>query len=112
MTFVSGHDAAAIDWERIGHAETLVIFMGITAFPEIARHLIAHGRAADTPAMAVRWATRPDQETLEGTLETLPALIRERGLKPPATIVVGDVVRLRRKLDWYGRLPLFGNGSW
>ena len=108
VTFVSGHDAAAIDWERIGQGGTLVIFMGIATFPEIARRLIENGRAADTPAMAVRWATRPEQETLEGTLATLPALIRERGLKPPATIVVGEVVRLRRKLDWYERLPLFG----
>ena len=51
--------------------------------------------------MAVRWATRPDQETLAGTLATLPGLIDERGMKPPATIIVGEVVRLREKLDWY-----------
>jgi uroporphyrinogen III methyltransferase / synthase len=108
VTFVSGHDAAAVDWARIGHAETLVIFMGVTAFPEIARALVAHGRSPDTPAVAVRWATRPDQETLEGTLATLPALIAERGLKPPATIVVGEVVRLRAQLDWFEHLPLFG----
>jgi uroporphyrinogen III methyltransferase/synthase len=56
----------------------------------------------------VRWATRPDQETLSGTLATLPVLIAERGMKPPATIIVGEVVRLREKLDWYERLPLFG----
>ena len=55
-----------------GMAETLVIFMGLTTFPEIARELIARGRSPETPAMAVRWATRPDQETLAGTLATLP----------------------------------------
>ena len=43
-----------------------------------------------------------------GTLETLPGLIHERGLRPPATIIVGDVVRLREKLSWYEKLPLFG----
>jgi uroporphyrinogen III methyltransferase/synthase len=58
--------------------------------------------------MAVRWGTRPDQETLAGTLATLPGLIEQRGLKPPATIIVGEVVRLREKLDWFERLPLFG----
>jgi siroheme synthase len=63
-----------------------VIFMGLTTFSEIARALIASGRAADTPAMAVRWATRPDQETVTGTLATLPELIAARGMKPPATI--------------------------
>jgi len=108
VTFVTGHAVEAIDWAKVGHAETLVIFMGLTTFPRIARELIERGRAADTPAMAVRWATRADQETVVGTLTTLPDLIARRGLKPPATIVVGDVVHLREKLDWFERLPLFG----
>jgi uroporphyrinogen III methyltransferase/synthase len=108
VTFVSGHAVGAIDWDRVGMAETLVIFMGLTTFPEIARELTARGRPPETPAMAVRWATRPDQETLTGTLATLPGLIARRGMKPPATIVVGEVVRLREKLDWFERLPLFG----
>jgi uroporphyrinogen III methyltransferase/synthase len=108
VTFVTGHAVEAIDWERVGHVETLVIFMGLTHFAAIARELMAHGRSPDTPAMAVRWATRPDQETLVGTLATLPQAIAGHGMKPPATIVVGEVVRLREKLDWYERLPLFG----
>jgi uroporphyrinogen III methyltransferase/synthase len=108
VTFVTGHEVERIDWERIGRAETLVVFMGLTNFDRIARELIARGRAPETPAMAVRWGTRADQETLAGTLATLPALIHERGMKPPATIVVGEVVALREKLDWYGRLPLSG----
>ena len=108
VTFVTGHAVANIDWAKVGHAETLVIFMGLTTFPEIARELIAHGRAPDTPAMAVRWATRPDQHTVAGTLATLPDLIAAQGLRPPATIIVGEVVRLREKLNWYEKLPLFG----
>jgi uroporphyrinogen III methyltransferase/synthase len=108
VTFVTGHAVEAIDWDRVGLAETLVIFMGLTTFGQIARELIARGRAADTPAMAVRWATRPDQQTVCGTLETLPRILEERGMKPPATIIVGEVVRLRERLDWFERLPLFG----
>jgi len=69
---------------------------------------MARGRSPETPAMAVRWATRPDQQTLTGTLATLPGLIAARAMKPPATIIVGEVVRLRDKLNWYERLPLFG----
>ena len=106
VTFVTGHSAQAIDWAKVGQAETLVIFMGLTTFPEIARALIANGRDPNTPAMAVRWATRPDQHTVTSTLATLPGLLA--GMKPPATIIVGEVVRLRGKLDWYERLPLFG----
>src|SRR5664280_1555726 len=58
VTFVTGHAVEAIDWAKVGHAETLVIFMGLTTFPEIARQLMAHGRSPDTPTMAVRSATR------------------------------------------------------
>jgi len=106
VTFVTGHAVEAIDWAKVGHAETLVIFMGLTTFPEIARRLIAHGRSPDTPAMAVRWATRPDQQTIAGTLAGLPGMLA--AMKPPATIIVGEVCRLREKLDWFERLPLFG----
>jgi uroporphyrinogen III methyltransferase/synthase len=108
VSYVTGHDVERIDWSKVGAAETLVIFMGLTTFPQIAAEIIARGRSPQTPAMAVRWATRPDQETIVGTLETLPRMILEQGMKPPATIVVGEVVRLREKLNWYERLPLFG----
>jgi uroporphyrinogen III methyltransferase/synthase len=108
VSFVTGHDVEGIDWAKVGQAETLVIFMGLTTFDRIAEELIAKGRSADTPAMAVRWGTRPDQETLVGTLRTLPGMIHERALRPPATIVVGEVVRLREKLNWYEHLPLYG----
>ena len=108
VTFVTGHSVSEIDWDKIGAAETLVIFMGLTTFDKIAREIVSRGRSPETPAMAVRWATRPDQETVVGTLATLPAMIEQQRLKPPATIVVGEVVRLREKLDWFERLPLFG----
>jgi uroporphyrinogen III methyltransferase / synthase len=108
VTFVTGHAVEAIDWDKVGHVDTVVLFMGLTQFPAIARELIKRGRSPETPAMAVRWATRPDQETVTGTLATLPGLIADRHLRPPATIVIGEVVRLREKLDWFEHLPLFG----
>src|SRR6185503_18062468 len=108
VTFVTGHAGGSIDWDKVGHAETLVIFMGLTTFGEIARELTARGRSPETPAMAVRWATRPDQQTVVGTLATLPGLIEREGLKPPATLIVGEVVRSREKLDWFDKLPLAG----
>jgi uroporphyrinogen III methyltransferase/synthase len=58
--------------------------------------------------MVVRWATRPNQETIVGTLATLPGLIAKQGLRPPATIVIGEVVSLRDRFNWFERLPLFG----
>lgn len=108
VTFITGHDVLKIDWSKVGTSETLVIFMGLSQFDEIAPRIIAGGRDAGTPAMAVRWGTRPDQEVLTGTLASLPELIHKHALKPPATIIVGEVVRLRDKLNWYEKLPLFG----
>ena len=108
VTFVTGHDVQKIDWEKVGTAETLVVFMGLSTFDAIAAKIVAAGRDPSTPAMAVRWGTRPNQEVLTGTLSTLPRLIHEKGMKPPATIIVGEVVRLRDKLNWYEQLPLFG----
>jgi len=108
VTFITGHNVDKIDWAKVGTSETLVIFMGLSQFDDIAARIIAAGRSAGTPAMAVRWGTRPTQETITGTLESLPRLIHEQGMKPPATIIVGEVVRLREKLSWYENLPLFG----
>src|ERR1700693_1385859 len=52
VTFVTGHDVAGIDWSKVGQSETLVIFMGIFSIRAIAREIMAHGRSADTPAIA------------------------------------------------------------
>src|SRR6185369_8940523 len=92
VTFVTGHAVSEIDWSKVGGAETLVIFMGLTTFGQIAREIMARGRSPETPAMAVRWGTRPDQETITGTLATLPEMIQRQGLKPPTTIILGEVV--------------------
>ena len=108
VTFVTGHSVEEIDWSKVGASETIVLFMGLINFPAIACELIKHGRSAETPAMAVRWATRPDQQTIVGTLGDLAARIEKAGLKPPATIVIGEVVALRERFNWFEKLPLFG----
>ena len=107
-TFVTGHDVDAIDWSKLGRVETLVVFMGLTTFKDIARRLIENGRSPQTPAAAIRWGTRGDQIVVEGTIENLAAEIERSRLKPPALIVVGEVVSLRPKLNWFEKLPLFG----
>jgi uroporphyrinogen III methyltransferase/synthase len=108
VTFVTGHDAGAIDWSKVGQTETLVNFMGIHFIRQITGELMKYGRSGDTPAMCVRWGTRPDQKTIVGTLATIADEIESADLKPPATVIVGEVVRLHERLAWYDRLPLFG----
>ncbi len=108
VTFVTGHRVDAIDWAKIGASETVVLFMGLANFTEIAKEMIAKGRAPETPAMVVRWATRPDQQTVVGTLADLPKKIAEHKIRPPATFVIGEVVSLRGRFDWFDKLPLRG----
>ena len=59
--------------------------------------------------MAVRWATRPDQQTIVGNAgETWRDALSKPDMKPPATIVIGEVVALRERFNWFEKLPLFG----
>ena len=66
--------------------------MGINALPTISKELIAHGRAASTPAALIRNGTRENQEVYRGTLGTLTDLVAKHQIKPPALIVIGNVV--------------------
>lgn len=104
-----GKELTSLDWARIATGlETLVFLMGMKNLEFIASRLMAHGRSADTPVALVRWGSRPEQETLVGRLGDIAERAREAGFRPPAAIVVGEVVRLREKLRWFESRPLFG----
>src|SRR6185503_11791911 len=70
--------------------------------------LIAGGMAPGTPVGMVRWGTTGRQQSIEGTLATIADLAAEKSFKAPAVIVIGDVVKLRAKLNWFERRPFFG----
>ena len=108
VTFVTGHDVPGIDWAKVGQSETLVVFMGIASIREIASEIMAHGRPGNVPAIAVRWGTRPNQQTVTGTLASIADEIEKAHLKPPATVIIGEVAGLHAKLAWFEKLPLFG----
>ena len=114
VTFVTGHEdpakpGSAIDWKKLASLPgTKVFLMGVERLRQIMQRLITEGAAPQTPAALVRWGTTSRQECLEGTVATLADLAEARGFRPPAIAVVGDVVKLRRELNWYERLPLFG----
>jgi uroporphyrinogen III methyltransferase/synthase len=89
-------------------ADTLVFLMGVRALPKIVAQLRARGDAPDRPIALVRWGTTTEQQVVTGTLETIEAEVERAGLKPPALIIVGDVVRLRERLQWFDNRPLCG----
>lgn len=103
--FVTGHrkdGTADLDWPALARPrQTIVFYMGCMALPEICRQMAAHGLPAETPAAIVQQGTTVHQRSLIGTLATLPELAAVAELRPPSLIIVGEVVRLRQKLDWY-----------
>lgn len=108
FTVVTGHEDPSsgdgtVDWDAVANTGgTLVILMGVGRWPAIAERLLAAGRHPDTPAAAVRWGSRPEQETVRATIATLG----DHELAAPSVIVVGSVAAER--FDWFERRPLFG----
>lgn len=111
---VTGHEdptkpGSAIRWAGLANGpDTLVFLMGVEHLESIVQNLRAHGRPATELAALVRWATLPEQEVVAGTLGDIVERAQAAGLRPPAVLVVGDVVGLRDGLDWRARLPLAG----
>ncbi|MEI6561716.1 MAG: siroheme synthase CysG [Verrucomicrobiota bacterium] len=107
VAFVTGHcmtggSRAPIHWEHLAKGvDTLVFYMGVANAAHISQELIQHGRAADTPAAFIEWATKPNQRTVVTTLGTLAETCEKEQVKPPALIVVGEAVRLRERLQWF-----------
>jgi len=114
VAFVTGHEdptkpESKVHWDKIATGiGTLVFFMGMKNLKNIVDNLVTHGRSAETPVALIQWGTRTDQRVVTGTLNNIILRAAEAKLGPPAIIVVGEVVRLREKLNWYETKPLFG----
>lgn len=114
LTIFTGHEdpdkeESSLDFAQLAKTPgTRIMLMGVGRMAILAGKLVEHGAAADTPVALVRWATTGHQETLTGTLGTIAVLVAERGFKAPAVCVIGGVVTLRDKLNWFERRPLFG----
>jgi uroporphyrin-III C-methyltransferase/precorrin-2 dehydrogenase/sirohydrochlorin ferrochelatase len=104
--FATGHlkdGSAQLDWYALARPhQTVAIYMGVGGLAMICEGLVAHGLAPGLPAALVEKATWPEQRVIEGTLATLPALAERAAVKPPALLIAGEVVRLRRRLAWFG----------
>ncbi|MFI5836881.1 uroporphyrinogen-III C-methyltransferase [Micromonospora sp. NPDC051300] len=98
FTVVSGHvapdaPASLVRWESLaGLRGTLVILMGLKNLAAIAATLIAHGKPPHTPAAVIQEGTTAAQRTLRATLATVAADVESAALRPPAIVVIGDVV--------------------
>jgi len=112
VLILTGHEAgeaAPTDWAFAAQAGTLVILMGAASLAENMAHLGAAGKPSGTPVACVRWGTRPDQQVVTGTVESIAGEVARAGLTAPMAIVVGPVASFARDLAWFEPGPLAGH---
>jgi uroporphyrinogen III methyltransferase/synthase len=101
--------APALDYAALARFPgTLVFYMGVTTAAEWSTALMAAGKPPQTPVAIVRRCTWTDQRTFRCTLGTVAETIAAESLRPPAVIIVGEVVDLAPAASWFTARPLFG----
>jgi len=101
---------AELDWDALVRPnQTVVIYRGLNAPPEICRQLMAHAAPSTCPIAAVQHGTLATQRVLTGTLADLPAKVAGSGFTSPSLLIVGDVVKLDGSLHWFD--PALGDDS-
>ena len=114
FTVFTGHSdsanaATALRYEQIAKIPgTKVVLMGTEQLSDWTKSLITHGMLPETPIAVVHRGTTGRQKSVAGTLATIATLVAKEKIAPPALTIIGDVVKLRAKLNWFENLPLFG----
>jgi uroporphyrin-III C-methyltransferase/precorrin-2 dehydrogenase/sirohydrochlorin ferrochelatase len=107
--FVTGHlkdGAVNLNWQQLANADqTIVVYMGLEGLPVICRELINHGLESSTPAALVEQGTTPRQQVITGNLGNLSELVAERSVTAPTLMIIGGVVNLYKKLNWFSVTP-------
>jgi uroporphyrin-III C-methyltransferase/precorrin-2 dehydrogenase/sirohydrochlorin ferrochelatase len=105
VTMVTGHlkdGSIDLNWEQLASPnQTVVFYMGLRGLPMICEQLMAHGVSPDMPIALVQQGTTEKQRVFVATLNTIQAVVEREQPKPPTLIIVGEVVQLRDKLNWY-----------
>lgn len=103
--FVTGHlknDSVNLNWTQLALPnQTVVIYMGLVGLGLICRSLIEHGSPCDTPIALIQQGTTEHQRVITGTLATLPEIANSQDIKAPTIIIIGHVVTLHGKLNWF-----------
>jgi uroporphyrinogen III methyltransferase/synthase len=112
VAIVTGHERQGgdrVDLAALGQAaDTVVFLMGVLQLRPNLQAMIDGGLDPQTPAALVRWASRPDQQTVVGVAGDLADRVEALGVRPPAVVIVGHVVAHRDRLAWFEGRSLFG----
>ncbi len=104
--FVTGHarqdGTLDLHWDQLARrGQTVVVYMGLNTLPALCAQLVAHGLPADWPAAMIEDGTSARQRVVAGTLGDLPQRVADAALHGPSLLIVGEVVKLRQRLDWF-----------
>lgn len=107
VVFATGHlqdNSINLNWRGLAQVDqTIVFYMGLTGLPIICEQLVKHGLSATTPIAVVQSATTAEQKVVIGSLDDIQQKAEQAQIKPPALIIVGSVVSLHSKLNWFNR---------
>jgi uroporphyrin-III C-methyltransferase/precorrin-2 dehydrogenase/sirohydrochlorin ferrochelatase len=107
--FVTGHlkdGTVNLDWQQLAHSNhTIVVYMGLEGLPDICRELVNHGLESSTPAALIEQGTTPQQQVITGDLGNLAELVAQRSVTAPTLMIIGGVVNLYEKLNWFSTTP-------
>jgi uroporphyrin-III C-methyltransferase/precorrin-2 dehydrogenase/sirohydrochlorin ferrochelatase len=102
----AGHKAREVNWRGLASsADTIVVLMGIASVQHIVTELMLGGLDPATPSAVVENGTTPLQRVITAPIEQLPQKMAGAGLRPPAVIVIGEVVRFRDRIRWFDQDP-------
>ncbi len=94
-----GDERSTVNWELLGGSSgTMVLLMAVERIGAVADELLRYGRSPDTPVSVIADGTLPTQRTINSTLEQVESLVAEEGVRPPAIVVVGDVVNVATEI--------------
>ncbi|MFZ0827751.1 MAG: uroporphyrinogen-III C-methyltransferase [Verrucomicrobiia bacterium] len=114
FTVFTGHEDSAdaktaLRYDQIAKIPgTKVVLMGTENLADWTKSLIAQGMSSETPVAIIQWGTLGRQKSVSGTLATIAKLAAKQKIAPPALTILGDVVKLRDKLNWFENRPLSG----
>jgi uroporphyrin-III C-methyltransferase len=106
FAFITGHQAgdacAEHQWAHLAKGvDTICVYMGVSHLPMITKHLIVNGKSPQTPIALIHWGTLSDQRIVVGTLENIEEVVEREQITNPSMIVIGEVVTLHKKLNWF-----------
>ena len=93
-----------VNWLTMAKIDTLVVLMGVKRLAHVVAMLIQHGRDPQTPVAIIERGTQPGERVTTGTLADIAERAAAAAVRPPATIVIGEVVRMRKVLS--GGVPV------